>query len=68
LQVWHRAILPGDSLEPYGVLLCVAGALAGNSPLSEEAMYRTQLVKKVEGPFNLALEVGGGQSLVFCRS
>ena len=23
LQVWHRAILPGDAPAPYGILLCV---------------------------------------------
>src|SRR5438270_10597449 len=27
LQVWHRAILPGDQSEPYGYVLCIRSVL-----------------------------------------
>src|SRR5260370_18700991 len=40
LQTWHRAILPGDALQPYGLLLCVRTTEAGGEP-----GYAAQLVR-----------------------
>jgi hypothetical protein len=60
LQTWHRAILPGDAPEPYGILLCVDSAGAPG-----EACYTSRLVRSPEGPFDLALTVGGGLVLEF---
>jgi hypothetical protein len=63
LQVWHKAILPGDRPEPYGLLLdlrCGKGALA---PPRFEARLAA-----ASGPgCELALDVGGGLVLEFRR-
>jgi hypothetical protein len=66
-QVWHRAILPGDPPEPYGVLLCVTAALTRDGRRNENGLYRAQFVKQLEESCELTLEVGGGLSLAFRR-
>jgi hypothetical protein len=64
LQVWHRAILPGDPAEPYGIVLCVR-----SNPLSAPCpIYRTRLVRAPAPRCALALELGGGLVLEFQRS
>jgi hypothetical protein len=60
LQVWHRAILPGDAPEPYGLLVCVRGKLLSATP-----PYVTQLVAAPDAAFALAVDVGGGRVLEF---
>jgi hypothetical protein len=62
LQVWHRAILPEDALEPYGILLCVRCARLSALPL-----YATRLVAAPEASFALAVDLGGGRVLEFRR-
>lgn len=61
LQVWHRAILPGDRPEPYGLLLCVRAAL----PPAPGPFYATRLVETPDASFALAVAIGGGQILEF---
>jgi len=63
LQVWHRAILPGDRPEPYGVLVCVDRRPAS----AAELLLDTDLVSRRGGPFDLALELGGGRTWEFRR-
>jgi hypothetical protein len=59
VQTWHRAILPGDPPEPYGLLLCVRCE-------EVKAEYEARLVRwgqTEEGA--LTIEVGGGIGLQF---
>jgi hypothetical protein len=63
LQTWHRAILPGDLRQPYGILVCVHD---GRGPTTEP-VYQTQLVPAGTDPFDLGLDLGGGRTLVFQR-
>jgi hypothetical protein len=59
VQTWHRAILPDDPLEPYGLLLCVR---------CEEvrAEYEARLVRWGQKEKSaLTIEVGGGMGLQF---
>jgi hypothetical protein len=61
LQVWHRAILPGDIPQPYGLLLCVrsrGGAQSG-------PVQRGELVAELSQGYELAIAVGGGRWLEF---
>ncbi len=55
-QVWHRALLPGDCPEPYGVLVYVDIRHLGGS----ERRYHTRLAKAAESAADLILDVGGG--------
>jgi hypothetical protein len=55
LQTWHKAILPGDRPEPYGLLLCVRRAAV-------DALYVARLTPRCE-EFVLAMDVGGGMAL-----
>jgi hypothetical protein len=61
LQTWHRAILPTDAFEPYGILIC----LRCRPGPSGRRLYETQLVQAGTGRFELGLDLGGGMSLVF---
>jgi hypothetical protein len=55
-QLWRRAILPGDRPEPYGILVCVdLSRVATAGPLHD-----SHLLTHSDGPFELALELGGG--------
>ena len=60
LQTWHKAILPGESATPYGVLLYVRtqGEPAG-------PFWTTKLVKAKEAGGDLRLDVGGTMALAF---
>jgi hypothetical protein len=64
LQTWHRAILPGESPGPYGVLLCVR--CLPTDDLSR-SVFTTQLVRRSEAEGELRVEVGGGMVLD-CRA
>jgi hypothetical protein len=58
LQVWHRAILPGEPPEPFGLLLCIRETGGGG-----EEQYAAALVSQAEahnGVADLAVDVGGG--------
>ena len=59
LQIWHRAILPGDVPEAFGILVDVRAAASVSGPI-----YGAHLIKAAE-PAALALEVGGGMALGF---
>jgi hypothetical protein len=59
LQTWHRAILPFEPPESYGVLVVAQCDLRCPEGIS----YGTRLVKTCEEPFALALDLGGGQTL-----
>ncbi len=59
-QTWHKAILPGDRPEPWGVLLCARRA-------NVQPAYTARLTAPREEPIDLALDVGGEMTLVFRR-
>src|SRR5207253_2064575 len=61
LQTWHRAILPGDVPEPFGLLLCVRV----NPQPDGVPGWSMQLVDAREASGDLVVEVGGGKVLDF---
>jgi hypothetical protein len=61
IQVWHRAILPGDPPDPYGLLLCIRHSALDHAA----ALYRAALVETPAAHCALAIEVGGGRWLEF---
>jgi hypothetical protein len=63
LQTWHKAILPGDPAEPYGILVCVRTL----PDADDEPLYTARLAAPSAEPFDLALEIGGGWRLEFRR-
>ena len=64
VQTWHKAILPGDRPQPYGILLCVRTLDARE----ERAWYHVRLSPPSAEPVDLALDVGGGLRLEFRSS
>jgi len=64
IGVWHRAILTGDRPEPYGVLLCIRAAVGA----VDEPIFSARLMAGPADSADLALDVGGGQALVFFRA
>ena len=60
-QVWHRALLPGDRPEPYGLLVCIDSRYR----TAPDRLYHTRLVKSGESAADLILDVGGGLELAF---
>ena len=62
MQTWHKVILPGDLAEPYGILLCIRTLQQGS------AEYTVELGELSEKAGDLAVDVGGGQHLVFQRA
>jgi hypothetical protein len=63
LQTWHRAILPGDRAEPFGLLLCIRSL----SPSAPRPTYTTRLVTMPDPSCRLALDLGGRLVLEFQR-
>jgi hypothetical protein len=64
LQTWHRAVLPGEEPQPYGVLLCVrCGARRTTEPA-----FVARLVTAAGPAGLLDLDVGGGQVVRFERA
>jgi hypothetical protein len=63
VQTWHRAILPGDTPGPYGILLCVRCQAVDDV---REPLFTMQLVPRPEARGDLRVEVGGGLMLDFC--
>ena len=63
LQTWHKAILPDEQPEPYGILLRL-GALDHRAELD---VYGTRLASASQEACELALDVGGGLRLEFRR-
>lgn len=59
LQIWHRALLPGDRPEPYGLLMFIRT----RNQVMAERLYQTRLAKRGENAADLILEVGGGLEL-----
>jgi hypothetical protein len=67
LQTWHRAILPGDQPEAYGLLFCVR-ILGNESPGDrDEATFATRLIAPGQFSGELGLDVGGELVLDFRR-
>jgi hypothetical protein len=67
LQIWHRAILPGDRPEAYGVVMRL-GEMSAGSPLPGgrgSAVSQARLVKPHDGAVDLAVDVGGRLVLEF---
>jgi len=62
LQTWHKAILPGETPSPYGVLLYAR--TQGELPAGP--FWTIQLVQVRDATGDLTLDVGGGMMLVFC--
>jgi hypothetical protein len=56
LQTWHRAILPGDAPQPYGVLLCVRCPVEGGAG----PLFTTRLTTRALAAGDLEVDVGGG--------
>jgi hypothetical protein len=69
LQTWRKVILPGDTPEVYGVLMCARRVVPGcRSWLEQQAgkmILQSQLVKSCRSSIDLAVNVGGGTILVF---
>lgn len=59
VQTWHRAVLPGDRPEPYGILLCV------DRSVPPAPAYGARLVRCPSPTAALTLDVGGGSVLEF---
>ncbi len=68
-QTWHRALLPGDRPQAYGVLFCVRSAprdaAASVADAGPATIFSTRLVTPPEFAGQLALDVGGGLVLEF---
>ncbi len=64
LQTWHRTILPGESPQAYGVLLCVR-CLPTDARF--DGVYTMHLVRSAEAEGDLRVDVGGGMVLD-CRA
>ena len=60
LQTWHKAILPGDVPEPYGLLLYVR-----TQDDARGSLGKCCLVSSRTAGGELLLEVGGGMTLAF---
>jgi hypothetical protein len=62
MQTWHRALLPGDPPEPYGLLLCARDAPGARAPLAAELI-------RIDGnddlDVELVVDVGGRMGLAF---
>jgi hypothetical protein len=63
-QKWHKAILPGELAEPYGVLLCVRD----DDSEQEGPEYDARLVQTQAESFALAVALGGLRVLELRRS
>jgi hypothetical protein len=61
IQIWHRAILAGDTAEAYGLLL----SIRTNSKTSRGLVHTARLVKAPGRFCELAIDVGGGMILEF---
>lgn len=63
VQTWHRAILPGDTPKPYGLLLCVRKVTDDYRPSHMAEMM--DITEEHEARADLMLDVGGGTVLAF---
>jgi hypothetical protein len=63
VQGWHRAILPGEAAQPFGLLLCVRAPKAGETALFTADLIRLDGEREAGG--ELILDVGGRMALVF---
>jgi hypothetical protein len=59
LQVWHRAILAGDTPEPYGLLICVRGM----TEAEVGPIHQLRLTHAPDPNAEVVLDVGGRQML-----
>jgi hypothetical protein len=65
LQTWNRAILPGDSPAPYGIVLHVR--TLDEADATALTLYTARLVRLAEAGGDVALDVGGGTALELRR-
>lgn len=66
VQPWRKVILPGESPETYGVLMCARCLDPGlRSGLEGHAVYHSCLVSEPQSAADLSVDVGGGKVLVF---
>lgn len=61
LQTWHKAILPGERPEPYGILLAVRTVDEGDGP----NVFAVGLAPHSTELRDLIVDVGGGLRLEF---
>lgn len=64
LQTWHKAILPDDPPQPYGIVFCVRLL---DRP-DDRPLHSMRLVAAADPSAVLALDVGGGHWLEFRRA
>ncbi|HMC89197.1 MAG TPA: hypothetical protein VKI17_06600 [Gemmataceae bacterium] len=64
LQIWNRAILPGDKPDPFGFLLCVRSQAA----CSVLPLLSSKLVEAPSADGELSIDLGGRLWLEFCRA
>jgi hypothetical protein len=62
LSYWHRRILPGDPLEPYGLLLLVRPSAAAGA-----AVYDAALAGEAFPASALSIDLGGRRILSLTR-
>ncbi|MFL5241718.1 MAG: hypothetical protein ACJ8FY_06390 [Gemmataceae bacterium] len=63
LQVWHKAILPGDRLEPFGLLMSLR-----KLETIQGSMFKASLLPQPGENFALALDLGGNTVMEFRRT
>jgi len=66
LQTWHRAILPGDVPELFGLLLCIRKCPSGGTASHDAELNRRGEERAARA--DLVLDVGGGMVLAFYAS
>ena len=68
LQPWRKIILPGEKPQVYGILLSVRCIDPGPSRLDraiKDETFQTRLSDDSQAPADMALDVGGGMTLLF---
>jgi hypothetical protein len=68
LAIWHRAVLPGDPAEPYGILVVVNEGFAQSARADEPRPYLALLACSEHPSAALLLDLGAGRILSFTAS
>jgi len=72
IQPWHKVILPGEMAELFGILICAScpdpGKPSGLHQATKEPIFEACLSADLQAPADLALDVGGGMTLLFMAS
>jgi hypothetical protein len=61
LQVWHRALVAGNTPQPYGWLLCIRSEPGP----ADQPLYHARLTRSLDADADLILDVGGREMLAF---